>query len=82
MKNGYPMWKDLWQQKSLWYESGKWQVGYETDYDGDFMFMVDSTSNTFADCPELVESWSPSFSSYVGTSSVEITCRTAIKPGK
>ena len=85
MKNGYPMWIDLWQEKMLWYENGKWKVGDELDMDyyrfDDDVSLVDATSNTFADCPELVESWS-SFSNYGGTSSVEITCRTAIKSGK
>ena len=33
MKNGYPMWKDLWEQRSLWYENGKWKVGDEIDID-------------------------------------------------
>ena len=80
MKNGYPTWKALRQNLHLWYENGKWQVGYryEPDYDGDLMLDVDHTSNTFADCPELVESWS-SFSIYGGDISVEIT---AIKSGK
>ena len=82
MKNGLPIWEDLWQQRSLWYENGKWKVGYlDIDYDGDSISIVDVESNTFNDCPELVESWS-SFFNYGGTSSVEMTCRTAIKSGK
>ena len=82
MKNGYPMWKDLWQQRSLWYENGKWKVGYlDIEYGDESTSIVDSTSNTFEYCPELVGSWS-SFFNYGGTSSVEIICRTAIKSGK
>ena len=79
MKNGYPMWKALRQERyQIWYESGKWQVGYEADYDGNLMLNVDYASNTFGDCPELVESWS-SFSNYSWTYSIEIT---AFKSGK
>ena len=82
MKNGYPMWKDLWQQRSLWYENGKWKVGYlDIEYGDESTYIVDSTSNDFSTCPESVESWS-SFFNYGGTRTVEITCRTAIKSGK
>ena len=80
MKNGYPMWKGLMQDRyQIWYNNGKWRVGYKPDNEVDYMLgNVHYTSNTFADCPELVESWSI-FSNYSGNTSVEIT---AIKSGK
>ena len=65
-KNGYPVWRDLFKEHSIWYEKGKWREGIlprdlgQNNVDGhdpnfEYNFF---TSDTFADCPESVESWS------------------------
>ena len=64
-KNGYPVWNDLFGEHSIWYEKGKWREGIlpkisSQGVDGYNPKMVYHyfTSDTFADCPESVESWS------------------------
>jgi hypothetical protein len=69
--NGYPMWTDSWEGPEeptfLWHENGVWYMGE--------MEKVDYVSDTFADCPELIESWT-SLSNELATGSIEkITCQ-------
>ena len=67
--NGYPMWTNLWEEPTfLWYENGVWYMGE--------MDKVDYVSDTFADCPELVESWTSLSNEGLSTNSIEqITCK-------
>ena len=75
-KNGYPTWTEWWGSRSIWYENGKWQVGHKMDMD-----MVQYTSNTFADCPDLVESWSTGTGTWINFIE-KIACRPTIETGK
>ena len=66
--NGYPVWQDSWEELSLWHENGFWLMGE--------MEMVHYKSETFADCPELVESWTTRRHGGLSTDSIEkITCQ-------
>ena len=82
-KNGYPTWTELWGGHSIWYENGKWQVGHETDMDMVQLEvpLVQYTSNTFADCPDLVESWSTGTNTWINFIE-KIACRPTIETGK
>ena len=72
--NGYPMWSYLGEEYFLWHENGT-NPGSSVWYMGE-MDSVDYVSNTFADCPELVESWTSLSSGGLSTDSIEkITCR-------
>ena len=70
--NGYPVWQDSWEELSLWHENGFWLMGE--------MEMVHYKSDTFADCPELVENWSSFSIGDMSTNSIEkITCQNTSK---
>ena len=76
-KNGHPTWTELWGRHSIWYENGKWQVGHLMDT----YTMVQYTSNTSADCPDLVESWSTGTNTWINFIE-KIACRPTIETGK
>ena len=58
-QNGYPVWKDLFEEHSIWYENGKWKEGILSKgaVQNNVLYRY-FTSDTSADCPESVESWS------------------------
>ena len=58
-QNGYPVWHDLFEEHSIWYENGKWKEGIlsKGNIQNKVLYQY-FTSNTSADCPESVESWS------------------------
>ena len=58
-QNGYPVWHDLFEEHSIWYENGMWKEGIlsKGNIQNKVLYQY-FTSNTSADCPESVESWS------------------------
>ena len=71
------MWRDSRKERSLWHEDGVWymsdmnMVDYATAVDE---MALEYASDTFADCPELVENWI-GFPSSFPTTIEKITCQ-------
>ena len=69
--NGYPEWENLVDELSLWHENGFWLMG---DMD-----KAHFESDTFPDCPELVENWSSLAIGAIIYSLEKLTCQNTSK---